>query len=105
MLLWLRIDRHCLKYKEKRKTNKKERGKQEAVRVGWKVICSQLSCTGGQVKREGESRGEKQDEMTKGKGASNMWLMGAPTQQFLLQSEHEYEAILTLVCNKYCGYQ
>src|SRR5260370_18998520 len=96
MLLRLRIDRHCLKYKEKRKTNKKERGKQEAVRVGWKVICSQLSCTGGQVKREGESIGGKRDEMTKGKGASNMWLMGALTWQFPLRSEREYKSILTL---------
>ncbi len=97
MLLQLRIDCHCLKYKEKRKTNKKERGKWEAVRVGWKVIRSRLSCAGGRVEREGESRGEKRDEMTKGKGASNAWPTGAPTRQFPLQSEREYEAILTVV--------
>ncbi len=42
-----------------------KRGKREAVRVGQEVICSQLSCAGGRVEREGESRGENRDEMTK----------------------------------------
>ncbi len=63
VLLRLRIDRRCLKYKEKRKTNKKERGKREAVRVGWKVIRSRLSCAGGRVEREGESTVEAGSEM------------------------------------------
>ena len=47
MLLWLRIDHRCLKYKGKRMRNEMKRGKREAVRVGQKVICSQLSCAGG----------------------------------------------------------
>ncbi len=42
VLLRLRVDRRCLKYKERRKTNKEKRGKREAVRVGWKGICSQF---------------------------------------------------------------
>jgi len=42
VLLRLRIDRRCLKDKEKRKTNKKKRGKREAVRVGWKVVRSRF---------------------------------------------------------------
>ena len=67
VLLQLRIDHRCLKYKGKRMRNEMKRGKWEAVRVGQKVICSQLSCTGGRVEREGESRGKKRDEMTKEK--------------------------------------
>jgi hypothetical protein len=53
------------KVQERGEMNRIEGGKQEAVRVGWKVICSQLSCTSGQVGREGESRGKRQEEMTK----------------------------------------
>ena len=67
VLLRLRIDHHCLKYKGKRMRNEMKRGKREAVRVGQKVICSQLSCTSGRVKREGKSRGEKRVEITKEK--------------------------------------
>ncbi len=55
------------KVQGKRKRNEIKGGKREAVRVGWKVIRSRLSCAGGRVEREGESRGEKRDEMTKGK--------------------------------------
>ncbi len=55
------------KVQGKRKTIKMKKGKREAVRVGQKVICSQLSCAGGRVEREGESRGERRDEMTKEK--------------------------------------
>jgi len=32
--LRLRVDRPCLKYERKRKTNKEKKGKREAVRVG-----------------------------------------------------------------------
>ncbi len=42
VLLRLRVDRHCLKYKKRRKTNQEKKGKREAVRVGQKVICSQF---------------------------------------------------------------
>jgi hypothetical protein len=67
VLLRLGVDRRCLKYKRKGETIRMKRGKREAVRVGWEVICSQLSCAGGRVEREGESRGEKRDKMTKEK--------------------------------------
>ena len=65
MLLWLRDDRRCLKYKKRRKTNKEKKGKREAVRVGRKMICLQLSCAGGRVEREGEGRGERRDDKRK----------------------------------------
>src|SRR5258708_23459185 len=67
VMLRLRDNRRCLKYKKRRKTNKEKKGKREAVRVGWKVICSQLSCAGGRVEREGEGRGKRRDEMIKDK--------------------------------------
>ena len=51
VLLWLRVDCRCLKYKESEKTNRKEKGRSGAVRVGRKVICSRLSCAGGRVER------------------------------------------------------
>ncbi len=83
------------KVQGKRKRNEIKGGKREAVRVGWKVIRSRLSCAGGRVEREGESGGGRRDEMTKEKGASNAWPTGAPTRQFPFRSEREYEAILT----------
>jgi hypothetical protein len=76
-----RGDRHCLRYEGRRKTNKEKKGKWEAVRVGRKVICSQLSCASGRVEREGEGRGERQDEMTK-KNELNAWLTSAPIRSF-----------------------
>ncbi len=42
VLLRLRVDRRCLKYKERGETNRERKGKREAVRVGWEVICSQF---------------------------------------------------------------
>jgi hypothetical protein len=53
----LRDDHRCLKYMKRRKANKERKGKREAVRVGLKVICSQLSCAGGV-----ESRGREKVE-------------------------------------------
>jgi hypothetical protein len=65
VLLRLRDDRRCLKYKERREV---KRGKREAVKVGWDVICSQSSCADGRVEREGESRGEKREARRNDKG-------------------------------------
>ncbi len=42
LLLRLRVDRRSLKYKKRRETNRENKGKREAVRVGRKVICSQF---------------------------------------------------------------
>src|SRR5258708_22890164 len=70
-----------LKEQRKRKTDREEKEKREAVRAGKRVICSQLSCAGGRVEaRRGTD--ERMNCRTRGRRAPRL-------RSFRSESEHE----------------